>query len=221
MKEQSVSIPFSVYDFFAYLSSGAVIIATADYVLNLGILRQKDVGPVWGVALIILAYVTGQIVSQFSATLLEHTLAKRILQRPSILLLGGQPRNKVLKWIFPNYHRALPANVQERVREQAAARNCSAKGEGLFLHVYPLVTKDEHLQARLDQFRNQYSFARNMSFAFMVSTTSILISHWRGPHPIRLRWAALAAFAATSLLYRYLKFLHQYSYELFLRYSEL
>jgi hypothetical protein len=31
----------------------------------------------------------------------------------------------------------------------------------------------------------------------------------------------LAGFAAISLLYRYLKFFHQYSYELFLRYSEL
>jgi hypothetical protein len=29
-------IPFSVYDFFAYLSSGAVLVATVDYVWGLG-----------------------------------------------------------------------------------------------------------------------------------------------------------------------------------------
>lgn len=216
-----MSIPFSVYDFFAYLSSGAVIVATADYVLNLGILTQKEIGPVLGVALIVLAYVAGQIVSQFSSALLEHTFANRILQRPSVLLLGGRPRSKILKWLFPNYHRPLPAHVQQRVREQAAARNCCAMGEGLFLHVYPLVTKDERLQIRLDQFLNQYNFARNMSFAFAIATACILISHWRGSHPVPLRWAALAGFAAISLLYRYLKFFRQYSYELFLRYSEL
>ena len=72
-----MSIPFSVYDFFAYLSSGAVIVTTADYVLNLGILTQKEVGPVLGAALIILAYVTGQIVAQFSKALLGHSLAMR------------------------------------------------------------------------------------------------------------------------------------------------
>ena len=95
--------------------------------------------------------------------------------------------------MFPNYHRALPAHVQQRVRDQAAARNCFAEGEGLFLHAYALVTKDERVQTRLDQFRNQYSFARNMSFAFIVATVSILIAHWHGPQLIRLRAVCLLA----------------------------
>lgn len=214
-------IPFSVYDFFAYLSSGAVVLTTVDYVWGLGILERKEVGPVLSIALVILAYVTGHIVAQFSSFLFEHTIVKRVLQRPLALLLGAKPRWVVFAWVFPNFHRALPENTMRRIREQAAARNCSSEGEGLFLHAYSLVTASERAQARLDDFRNQYGFARNMSFAFLVSAIAIGATHLYGTHPVRLRWFLLTAFASVSLFYRYLKFFHQFSYELFLRYAEL
>ena len=214
-------IPFSVYDFFAYLSSGAVVLTTVDYVWGLGILERKEVGPVLSIALVILAYVTGHIVAQFSSFLFEHTIVKRVLQRPLSLLLGAKPRWMVFAWMFPNFHRAFPENTQRRIKEQAAARNCSSEGESLFLHAYSLVTGSERAQARLDDFRNQYGFARNMSFAFLVSAIAIGATHFYGTHPVRLRWFVLAAFASVSLFYRYLKFFHQFSYELFLRYAEL
>jgi hypothetical protein len=214
-------IPFSVYDFFAYLSSGAVVLTTVDYVWGLGILERKEVGPALSIALVILAYVTGHIVAQCSSFLFEHTIVKRILQRPLALLLGAKPRWIVFAWIFPNFHRAFPENTQRRIKEQAAARNCSSEGEGLFIHAYSLVTGSERAQARLDDFRNQYGFARNMSFAFLASAIAIGATHFYGMHPVRLRWFLLAVFASVSLFYRYLKFFHQFSYELLLRYAEL
>jgi hypothetical protein len=214
-------IPFSAYDFFAYLSSGTVMLATVDYVWGLGVLEREKISAALGVALVILAYVTGHIVAQFSSWLLEHTIIKRVLQRPLSLLMGAKPRWIVFAWLFPNFHRALPAATQQRVVEQAASRNCVATGEGLFLHAYSVVTANERAQARLDDFRNQYGFARNMSFAFAVSAIAILLTHWYGAHPVRLRWALLAGLASVALFYRYMKFFHQYSYELLLRYAEL
>ena len=214
-------IPFSVYDFFAYLSSGTVVLATMDYIWGLGILERKEVSPVLGVALVILAYVTGHIVAHFSSFLIEHTVVRCALKRPLALLLGEKPRSPIFVWIFPNFHRAFPEQTQRRIREQAAVRNCTSEGEGLFLHAYSVVTASERAQARLDDFRNQYGFARNMSFAFLVSAVAIVATHFYGGHPVRLRWFLLAAFASVSLFYRYLKFFHQYSYELFLRYAEL
>jgi hypothetical protein len=145
----------------------------------------------------------------------------RFLKPPSLLLLGNKPRWRVLKWIFPLYHSPLPRSVRERVREQAVARNCCAEGEGFFLHVYPVVTANERIQARVDEFRNQYGFSRNMAFAFFVSAATICVAYWHDPHAVRIRWAALAGAAAVCLVYRYLKFFRQYSYELFLRYAEL
>jgi hypothetical protein len=214
-------IPFSVYDFFAYLSSGAVVLTTVDYVWGLGVLERKEVGSVLGIALVILAYVTGHIVAQFSSMLFEHTIVKRILKRPLALLLGEKSRWVVFAWVFPNFHRPFPESTRRRIKEQAAARSCASEGEGLFLHAYSVVTANELAQARLDDFRNQYGFARNMSFAFLISAIAIVATHFYGAHPVRLRWSLLAAFAAVSLFYRYLKFFHQYSYELFLRYAEL
>lgn len=215
-------IPFSVYDFFAYLSSGTVVLATIDYIWGLGILERKEIGPVIGVVLVILAYVTGHIVAQFSSFLIEHTVVKRVLKRPLVLLLGERPRWVVFAWVFPNFHRPFPADTRRKIKEQAAARSCTPEGEGLFLHAYSVVTTtSERAQARLDNFRNQYGFARNMSLAFLVPAIAIVATHFYGAHPVRLRWSLLAAFASVCLFYRYLKFFHQYSYELLIRYAEL
>jgi hypothetical protein len=214
-------IPFSTYDFFAYLSSGVVIIAAADYVWGLGLLTRGSMSSALAVVLVILAYVTGQIVAHFSSLVFEQFIVHRILRPPTTLLLGGHPRSKILKWIFPNYHRVLPIATQQRIRAQFSARGFREEGEALFLHAYSTVTADERLQARLDGFRNQYGFARNMAFAFLLSACAISEAHWYGRQGVRLRWAVLGALAGLSLFYRYLKFFRQYSYELFLRYAEL
>ena len=214
-------IPFSVYDFFAYLSSGAVLVATADYIWGLGLLSRPDVGAVLAVALVIMTYVTGQAIAQFSSLFFEQIAVHRVLKRPSSLLMGAKPRWKVFRWLFPNYHRPLASSTQEKIRKQAAARNCTAEDEGLFQHAYPVVTANERAQARLDDFRNQYGFARNMAFAFLVAAGAIAAAHRFGYQPVRLRWAALALAAGITMFYRYLKFFRQFSYELFMRYAEL
>jgi hypothetical protein len=214
-------IPFSVYDFFAYLSSGAVLVTTADYVWGLGLLSRRDTGAPLAVALLIISYVVGQTVAQFSSLFFEQIVVHRILKRPSSLLMGAKPTLKAFKWLFPNYHRPLTASTQENVRKQAATRHCSTEDEGLFQHAYSVVTADERAQARLDDFRNQYGFARNMAFAFLVAGGAIIVAHRLGHQPVRLRWAALALVAAVTMFYRYLKFFRQFSYELFLRYAAL
>ena len=214
-------MPFSAYDFFAYLSSGAVLVAAADYIWGLGLLTQKETSAVLGIVLIILAYVSGQVVAHFSSFVFEQLIVHRMLSRPAALLLDSQPRYKLFKWIFPNYHRPLPKGTQQRIHAQSLARKFSAEGDALFLHAYPIVTADERLQARLDGFRNQYGFARNVAFAFLLSAGAMCAAHWHGPQPVSLRWALLAVVAGVTLFYRYLKFFRQYSYELFLRYAEL
>jgi hypothetical protein len=215
-------IPFSVYDFFAYLSSGVVWVLTADYVLGTGLLNQKDIPVVLGAALVIFAYVCGQIVAHFSSLVMEQIFVARLLKRPASILMGEEPRWRPLKWVFVNYFRPLPALTRSRISEQAEARGVGiATGEPLFIHAYPVVTSKRAIQARLDDFRNQYGFARNMSFALMISAITIVIAHRLAFHPVRLRWAALSAVAGIALFYRYLKFFRQYSYELLLRYAEL
>jgi len=215
-------IPFGVYDFFAYLSSGAILLVTADYILSLGLLGQKDVGVTLGLVLIIFAYVSGQVVAHFASLVLERFVVGRILKRPTSVLLGEPARSRILIWIFPGYYRALPAGTRDRICQRARARGVGAQDESLFLHVYAVVTSgSERTQGRLDEFRNQYGFARNVGFAFFLASIAVIVGHRLSYHPVRLRWAILAGLVSVTLFYRYLKFLRQYSYELLLRYAEL
>jgi len=214
-------LPFSVYDFFAYLSSGAVIVAAGDYVFQLGLLRQREIPPVLGIELIVIAYVLGHVVAHFSSWILEQVAVGRLFGRPLAILLGAKPRLRGFRWIFPNYFRPLPKATQEQVVVQARSRGCGSSGEAFFLHAYAALTGgNEKAQRRLDDFRNQYGFARNMSFAFVISALAIAVGHCMNP-ALELRWSACAGVMAVALFYRYLKFLRQYSYELLLRYAEL
>lgn len=213
-------VPFSVYDFFAYLSSGSILLATFDYVFGVGLLSQEKIAPLFAVLLVVLAYVCGHIVAHFSSFLYEHIAVSRMLKRPNELLMGETPR-WIYRVAFPNFCRPLPHEVQLRIGARMKSRGFSSKGEGLFLHCYAVVTADETRQSRLDSFRNQYGFARNMSFAFLVGAVGIFNAHYFGAHPVRLRWALLSGLASVTLFYRYLKFFRQFSYEMFLRYAEI
>jgi hypothetical protein len=213
-------IPFGVYDFFAYLSSGAVILVALDHVFKTGVLTQAHTPPIVAVVLVIVAYVCGHIVAHFSSFVLERLFVGKLLHRPSALLLGDEPHFVFLEKLFPNYHRSLPASTKLRIREQKHARECSSSGEAFFLHAYAIVTRNEKWQLRLDEFRNQYGFARNMSFAFIASSVILAIARHFGD-TLQLAFIALVFAAGIALLYRYLKFFRQYSYELFVRYAEL
>ena len=213
--------PFSFYDFFAYLSSGAVIVATGDYVFHFGLLNQRDIAPVLAVELIVVAYVLGHVVAHFSSWIFEQVVVGRFLGRPAPILLGSGPRLRSFQLIFPNYFRALPKATQERVNAQALNRGCTSSGEALFLHAYATLTNcSEKAQTRLDDFRNQYGFARNMSFAFLISALVLVVGHRIDP-ALETLWAGCAGVVGVALFYRYLKFFRQYSYELLLRYAEL
>src|SRR5690242_1600836 len=214
-------IPFTVYDFFAYLSSGSIWLATTDYIFSLGLMTRERIAPAMAILLVVLAYVCGHIVAHFSSFILEQWIVGRVLKRPINILLGGEPRWKVLKLFFPHYFRGLPEGIQERVRTQAQTRGIVGNGEGLFLHAYSIVAKNGAIQARLDEFRNQYGFARNMSLAFLSSSLVILVSYFASGHLGSSRWIWISAAAGLALFYRYLKFFRQYSYELLIRYSEL
>jgi hypothetical protein len=158
-------VPFSVYDFFAYLSSGSILLATFDYILGFGLLSQEKIAPLIAVLLVVLAYVCGHIAAHFSSFLYEHVIVARLLNRPNDMLMGGSPRWRLHRVMFPQFCRPLPSEIQIRVNTRARSRTFEGRGEGQFLHCYAVVTADDTRQNRLDGFRNQYGFARNMSLS--------------------------------------------------------
>jgi hypothetical protein len=72
---------------------------------------------------------------------------------------------------------------------------------------------------RLDSFRNQYGFSRNLGFASIVVGIAILFRWWSNHDPNLLKYGTTSVVAGLLLLYRFLKFFRQYTYELFNSYA--
>lgn len=212
-------IPFTIYDFFAYLASGSVLVATIDYLYGYQWILRDEIRPVLVIILIFLAYVAGHCVAHFSSPILEQFFVGTVLKRPSRTLMGDAP-NHFLRFIFPGYFKPLPSVTQERVRQQAQNRGFSGSGEALFLHAYATVTCDDKAQRRLDEFRNLYGFARNMAFVFIIAAILFCFGALRSENPTSIWYIVINGVLGFTMLYRYLKFFRQFSYQLLIIYAE-
>lgn len=214
-------IPFATYDFFGYLASGFLLVIGMDVALGFPRILGQNLTPVEIVALLLAVYVAGQLIATPSKAVLEDGLVEKILGRPNVNLFR-EKRPTIRGLLFPGYYKPLPSVVRERVLSRAGGEGIADPGEALFLHVRysPEVRADEKLLGRLDTFLNLYGFARNLSFASLVVGAGLAArAGWPGTNPALRQYAATALVVGLLLLYRYLKFFRQYSYELFNTYA--
>jgi hypothetical protein len=81
--------------------------------------------------LVIVAYVTGQVIANVSGFLIESKLVAGVLERPTKPLFGAG--EKKLAPLFPGYYRPLPSETQQRVLKNAQVRaGISTPSGGLF-----------------------------------------------------------------------------------------
>lgn len=213
-----MKIPFSVYDFFAYLASGFMVLAALDFGVGTGHLLSSDVTVTSSALLLVSAYVLGQLVAQVSALTLEAGLVGRILGRPSQNLFNANRSG--FRFLFPGYFRAFPAETCARIKAAADARSFRGEGEALFLHAYGIVTTVHAAQERLDSFRNLYGFARNMTVALGLGVVIVAYGSITLGRSVPTWIPIIGGVASIGMLYRYLKFFRQYSYQLFVVYAE-
>ena len=218
MDNQISRIPFYPYDFFGYITSGLLIVIGMDLTLGFPHVLGQDLKVVESVLLIIAVYVTGQIIATPAKALLEDILVGKILGRPSENLF--REKKRCLGAIcFPGYYQPLPDKKFKSILEKAEAEGMKEKGEDLFLHVRysPVVLQDQKLMEKLNSFLNKYGFNRNLSFSSFVVGISLLIKmqFFTGYDTELMKYSVTALVASILLLYRYLKFFRQYSYEMF------
>ena len=214
-------IPFATYDFFGYLASGFLLVIGMELTLGFPRVLGQQFGPVDVVALLLGVYVAGQLVATPSKAVLEDGFVEKVLGRPNINLFRAR-RPPLLGILFPGFYEPLPPAVQGRILWRVNNEGNPSTGEALFLHVRysPEVRADEKLQARLDTFLNLYGFARNLAFTSLVVSAALGARLWlRGSDPALVKYAVTAFVVGVLLLYRYLKFFRQYSYELFNTYG--
>ena len=211
-------LPFNTYDVFAYLASGSVVVAGVDYLYGSQWLLQEEHSAVFSLVLIFGIYLTGHIVATCSSAVFESIIVGRLLGRPSTILMGGGTSKAI--WLFPLYYRPLPVETRKRIGQRLEENAFAGEGEALFLHIFSTVKHGEATKLRLEEFRNLYGFARNVSFSFLVLSAMIVIGSCDAQRSVPVGWALVALFAAAAMFYRYLKFLRQFSYEAFVTYSE-
>jgi hypothetical protein len=222
-----VKIPFSAYDFFAYLATGFILLAAADYAFDIGWLAKEKLPPAMLLLLIIGGYVAGHVVANVSSFLLEHLFVRRILGSPEETHFS--PRAKGFwSYIFPIFNKPLPEETQNRVLARAKTAGIERPGRGLFFHCFAIVKRDKTTMERLNAFLNVYGFCRNACMASLFAAVILLYAGLRhfdrttgsGIDKNKLEWAVVALLVAVGLFYRYLKFFKHYTEEVYRDYAE-
>jgi hypothetical protein len=214
-------LPFSVYDFFGYLASGAVLVAgiTASFIGYASLQTRPNL--LVGLLLVIAAYIVGQIIANLAGDLLERRIVAHRLHRPTEILLGFYTPSGLRVKLLPGYSTPLPPQVAQRVRNAAGDR----PAEAVFFHCHAVMKSNSVVKERLETFLNLYGFCRNMALALLLVAACltlglILGSADTGPTVAPGWWLAAALLASVGMFYRYLKFYRQYALELFTSYAE-
>jgi hypothetical protein len=216
-------LPFSVYDFFGYLSAGFVLLVGLAAAFTGSEAWQRTPGAGVALLLVVVAYTAGQVIANISGYLIEGSLVRRILGAPNkVLFAESRPR---WAWLLPGYYRALPLAQRERVLTRAEQSGVTEPGEGLFYHCFAAAKSSPATLARLESFLNLYGFCRNMAISTLIVAVALLAGTLLGTAKTGALvapgwWAAAALAASVGLLYRYLKFFRHYSVEVFVSYAE-
>jgi hypothetical protein len=219
-----LNIPFVGYDFFGYLSCGLVVVGGLQLLTGFPPVFGADLGAFGTAAAILAVYVAGQMAATPAKAIFEDVLVHRILRPPSEVLFYNVARVRqrpVRRLLFRGYHRALPTAIGQRVRERAASEGIRDMGESLFLHVCysNRIRADERTMKKLETFVAQFGFARNLAFTCIVFGLALLVKA-RITHELDAAYYGASGVVVGGLLvFRFLMFYRQYSFEMFNRYA--
>lgn len=118
-------IPFTSYDFWAYLSAGFLLLFVADQVAGTGLLARTSWTIVQGVVAVASAYAVGQLVASISSLVFERLLVGKVLGFPRNVVFGRANAPGWLRTCMPGYFKALPDETKRRALEKAAADGVS------------------------------------------------------------------------------------------------
>lgn len=209
-------IPFTSYDFWAYLSAGFLLLFAVDQAAGTSLLMRDSWTVVQGIIAVSLAYAIGHLVASVSSWLFERVLVGKLLGYPRNVLFG---KPKAWNWIrrcIPAYFEPLPEATQKAVLEKGGKLGVSAPGDALFWPAFANARATPAVMARLNDFLNLYGFCRN---AALVGFLDFAILYWsylqpKGP-PEHLLYSRIALIVGIGMTLRYLKFFRHYASEVF------
>lgn len=210
-------IPFTDYDFYAYLVTGLSLLLVLDLAFNDGFLSSGNAR--WTHFLIagVLAYILGQLLASASQATLEAGLAHRVLGHPAEVLLGTEQRRLGLaNALGGRFYKPLsPAFLQivrDVIGEAREVDNLTARDK--YEIAYAWVRLNADTVSRLEASRNQYTFARNVALASFLDMVLFAYMSGRGI-PWALSAAICALLIALGMTHRFLKFYSTFYAQIF------
>jgi hypothetical protein len=161
-------IPFSNYDFWAYLSAGFLFLFAVDQVAATGLLAREKWTVVQGVIAVSAAYAVGQLAASISSFIFEHILVGKLLGYPRDVLFGYPKAWKWVRPLFPGYFNYLPERTRQLALEKGQAAGITGPGDALFLAAYSHARATPGVLAKMENFLNLYGFCRNTALVAFV-----------------------------------------------------
>jgi hypothetical protein len=212
-------IPFTAYDIFAYVVSGFLVIAAADFVFPGEWVLEAKLSVIQGLIAVVIAYVVGHVVSAVSSVFLEREFVERKLgAREDVLFAKTSPR---FPRLFRGYSTPLPREFRRLVLQRARDAGFRRVDRALFFHCDASMRLREDAAPILATFLNVYGFARNACAASSIAAPLLIVGAFFDTDHFWTKFllGIAAVLAAVGLLYRYLKFFHLYARDVFLFYA--
>lgn len=220
--------PFTDYDFYGYLSCGIVLLFIIDYWLTGGIYMVNAKWTVQqGAFATAIAYVAGQIIAIPSSIILEHGFARKLLRPPILVQMSkkvGIIERFIGSCIVGRYYTPLPESTRKKVLERAVIdtglteAKLLANMDNIFHPAFSSCQSYDSSKTRIDDFRNQYGFNRNMALIGFVSAGLLMHSIWYTDSNDAI-WAILSLIMGIGMLIRFLKFYAAFSAEILRTYA--
>jgi hypothetical protein len=213
-------IPFTSYDFWAYLSAGFLLLFAIDSAAGTKLLMRDSWTIVQGVLAVSVAYVVGHLVASLSSLVFERGLVGKVLGYPRNVLFGQPTAPRWLRVLLGAYFQPLPRETQAAALEKGEKVGVKTPGEALFWAAFGYARQTPALMARLENFLNLYGFCRNTALVAFIDAAVLYWSYMRPNGPSEhLLWARLAVVIGFGMTLRYLKFYSHYATELFSAYA--
>ncbi|GAB3758718.1 hypothetical protein GCM10028796_04810 [Ramlibacter monticola] len=210
------NFPFTSYDFWAYLTSGGLLLAAIDLVAGTGFLGQKDWTWAQTAVAVASAYIAGQLTAALSSPIFERGLVGTVLGYPRDNLFGQCIAPSWLRKCLPAYYQPLPPAAQKAALTKGAALGVDGPGERLFWPAFSVAKESKVAKERMDNFINQYGFARNIALVSFVDAAILAWSYnWHGGKAMHGNLALVALGVGVGMTLRYIKFFRHYGLEVF------
>lgn len=209
-------IPFTSYDFWAYLSAGFLLLFTVEQAVGTAFLARDGWTVVQGIVAVTCAYTIGHLIASMSSILFEKLLVGKFLGYPRNVLFGQPLARKWVRRLIPAYFAPLPEPTQMAILQKGNRAGVSAAGEALFWLAYGHARETPAVMSRLENFLNLYGFCRNIALVAFLDAAILYWSYLQldGPHE-HLVWARIALVVGLGMTLRYLKFFRHYALEVF------